>query len=62
VQIYDPGDPELPEAIKSIQFAETAFGVTTAWEERIKRYEESTEARSKEFAAHFQDQIFRLRY
>lgn len=56
MRVYAPGDPEVPEAIKSIRFAETAFGVTTAWEERIKRYEECTEVRSREFEAHFEDQ------
>jgi carbonic anhydrase/acetyltransferase-like protein (isoleucine patch superfamily) len=57
VQVFDPGDPKVPAAIKSIRFAKTAFGVKTAWEERIKRYEETTEVRSKEFASHFEDQI-----
>jgi carbonic anhydrase/acetyltransferase-like protein (isoleucine patch superfamily) len=57
VQVYAPGDPALPAAIKAIGFTKTAFGVDAVWEERIERYQAVTEVRSDEFAAHFQDRI-----
>ncbi len=57
VKIYAPGDEELPEAIKSANFARTAFGVQTAWEDRISRYRETAEVRSEEFGAHLEDDV-----
>jgi carbonic anhydrase/acetyltransferase-like protein (isoleucine patch superfamily) len=57
VRIYGPNDPELPGAIKSVRFSDAAFGVKTSWEDRITRYQEATEVRSKEFGAHFEDEI-----
>jgi carbonic anhydrase/acetyltransferase-like protein (isoleucine patch superfamily) len=53
---YAPGDPSLPEAIKSVGFAGRAFGVSTAWEDRIARYRETAEVRSEEFGAHADDE------
>ena len=38
-------------------FARTAFGVRTAWEDRVARYREAAEVRSAEFAAHFEDTV-----
>lgn len=55
VKIYAPGDEDLAEAIRSANFARTAFGVETAWEDRATRYKETAEVRSREFGAHFQD-------
>jgi carbonic anhydrase/acetyltransferase-like protein (isoleucine patch superfamily) len=52
VSTYAPGDPELAEAIKGVGFAGRAFGVTTAWEDRVARYREIAEVRSEEFGAH----------
>ena len=37
-------------------FAGRAFGVSTAWEDRIARYREIAEVRSKEFGAHSHDE------
>ena len=56
-RVYAPGDPELPEAIKGVGFAQVAFGVDAAWEDRISRYEHVAEVRSAEFAAHAGDEI-----
>lgn len=53
---YAPGDPSLPEAIKAIGFADRAFGVHTAWEDRSVRYRKVTEVRSEEFGAHARDE------
>ena len=57
LRLYEPGDEGLPEAIKSVNFARTAFGVRTAWEERVARYRESAEVRSREFGAHLEDTV-----
>jgi hypothetical protein len=55
--VYAPGDPALPEAIKSVGFAKVAFGVEAEWEDRINRYERMTEIRSAGFGAHGDDEI-----
>ena len=55
VEIHAPGDKGLEEAVKSANFAQTAFGVQSDWEDRKSRYRESTEVRSREFGAHFGD-------
>src|SRR5215218_6955408 len=57
LQVYAPGDEGLPEAIRSTNFAQTAFGVRTAWENRIQRYKETAEVRSREFGAHREDTV-----
>jgi carbonic anhydrase/acetyltransferase-like protein (isoleucine patch superfamily) len=57
LQVYAPGDEELPEAIKSANFAQTAFGVRTAWENRIQRYRETAEVRAEEFGSHLDDTV-----
>lgn len=57
IEIYAPGDEGLEEAIKSANFARTAFGVRTAWEDRISRYRETAEVRSEEFGAHLEDSV-----
>lgn len=57
IEIYAPGDEGLEEAIKSASFARTAFGVQTAWEDRISRYRETAEVRSEEFGAHLEDSV-----
>lgn len=57
VRVYAPGDEELPEAIKAANFARTAFGVRTAWEDRVTRYRETTEVRSEEFGVHSGDVV-----
>jgi carbonic anhydrase/acetyltransferase-like protein (isoleucine patch superfamily) len=56
VAAYAPGDPELPAAIKAVGFARRAFGVEAAWEDRLSRYRQATEVRSREFAAHLDDE------
>lgn len=53
---YAPGDPLLPQAIKSVGFAGRAFGVSTAWEDRVTRYRQIAEVRSEEFGAHLDDE------
>jgi carbonic anhydrase/acetyltransferase-like protein (isoleucine patch superfamily) len=56
VRLLPPADPAaLAEAIRSTGFARLAFGVETAWEDRITRYEQVAEVRSEEFAAHADD-------
>jgi carbonic anhydrase/acetyltransferase-like protein (isoleucine patch superfamily) len=57
LEVYAPGDEGLPEAIRSVQFARAAFGVQTAWEDRVLRYREATEVRSEEFGSHSEDVI-----
>ena len=57
LRVYAPGDEELPEAIRSVNFARTAFGVQTAWEDRVARYRETAEVRSEEFGEHAGDVI-----
>ena len=58
LQVFAPGDEGLPEAIRSTNFARTAFGVKTEWEDRIQRYKETAEVRSEEFGSHFDDTVF----
>jgi carbonic anhydrase/acetyltransferase-like protein (isoleucine patch superfamily) len=57
LQVYAPGDEGLPEAIRSANFARTAFGVRTAWEDRIQRYRETAEVRAEEFGSHLDDTV-----
>jgi carbonic anhydrase/acetyltransferase-like protein (isoleucine patch superfamily) len=58
VRVYPPDDPAaLAEAVRSAGFARLAFGVEAAWEDRVTRYEQATEVRSAEFAAHAGDVI-----
>ncbi len=39
VELYGPDDKEaLAEAIRSVGFAKSAFGVETRWEDRVARY------------------------
>jgi carbonic anhydrase/acetyltransferase-like protein (isoleucine patch superfamily) len=57
-RIYAPSQhEEMAQAIKEVGFAARAFGVTTAWEDRATRYREIAEVRSREFAAHFDDEV-----
>lgn len=42
---------------RRLAFAEQAFGIKTAWEDRAMRYRETAEVRSREFAAHSDDEI-----
>jgi carbonic anhydrase/acetyltransferase-like protein (isoleucine patch superfamily) len=57
LRVYAPGDEDLPEAVKSADFARTAFGVRTAWEDRISRYRETAEVRAQEFGSHLGDEV-----
>jgi carbonic anhydrase/acetyltransferase-like protein (isoleucine patch superfamily) len=57
LQVYAPGDEGLAEAIRSANFAQTAFGVKTAWEDRIQRYRETAEVRAEEFGSHLDDTV-----
>jgi carbonic anhydrase/acetyltransferase-like protein (isoleucine patch superfamily) len=57
LRVYAPGDEQLPEAIRSASFARTAFGVRTAWEDRVSRYREITEVRAQEFGNHLGDEV-----
>jgi carbonic anhydrase/acetyltransferase-like protein (isoleucine patch superfamily) len=57
LRVYAPGDEGLPEAIRSANFAQTAFGIRTAWEDRIQRYRETAEVRAEEFGSHLDDTI-----
>ncbi len=58
VRILPPDDPEaLGEAVRSTGFARLAFGVEAIWEDRVARYEQTAEMRSREFAAHADDVV-----
>ena len=58
IRLYSPDEKDaLDDAIKTIQFAKTAFGVEAQWKDRISRYRQSTEVRSKEFESHFDDTV-----
>ena len=58
MKVYSPEEKDaLANAIKSIGFAKTAFGVEAQWEDRLSRYRQSTEVRSKEFESHFDDVV-----
>lgn len=60
IKLHSPAEKEaLADAIRSIGFAKIAFGVETSWEDRLRRYREIAEVRSKEFGAHFDDLILR---
>jgi carbonic anhydrase/acetyltransferase-like protein (isoleucine patch superfamily) len=58
VRVVSADDPVvLAEAVRSTGFAQLAFGVQAAWEDRIARYEQVAEVRSEEFAAHVDDVV-----
>lgn len=58
LELYGTEDADaIAEAIKSTGFAESAFGVKAAWEDRAARYRESTEVRAREFESHFEDAV-----
>jgi carbonic anhydrase/acetyltransferase-like protein (isoleucine patch superfamily) len=57
LRVYAPGDEQLPGAIRSAGFARTAFGVQTAWEDRVSRYREIAEVRAQEFGNHRRDEV-----
>jgi carbonic anhydrase/acetyltransferase-like protein (isoleucine patch superfamily) len=48
---------EMTDAVRQVNFAASAFGIETDWEDRITRYEQIAEVRSREFAAHTNDEI-----
>jgi carbonic anhydrase/acetyltransferase-like protein (isoleucine patch superfamily) len=56
-RVYAPGDPGLPDAIRQVNFAATAFGVEAEWTDRINRYERIAEVRAEQFGAHRQDTV-----
>jgi carbonic anhydrase/acetyltransferase-like protein (isoleucine patch superfamily) len=56
--LYSPADQEaLAAAIQAFGFARTAFGVDAPWEDRVARYRQVTEVRSREFDSHAHDTI-----
>ncbi|MBE1580302.1 gamma carbonic anhydrase family protein [Amycolatopsis roodepoortensis] len=57
VRLLAAGDPALPDAIREVGFAETAFGATATWTDRIRRAEHATETRSAELGAHRDDVV-----
>jgi carbonic anhydrase/acetyltransferase-like protein (isoleucine patch superfamily) len=58
VKLYSPDERDaLSSAIKSVGFSKIAFGVEAKWEDRISRYRQVAEVRSKEFENHFNDII-----
>jgi carbonic anhydrase/acetyltransferase-like protein (isoleucine patch superfamily) len=59
LRLFAPGDPAATEAIGKLGFSRIAFGIDTAWTDRIQRYEQITEVRAAEFAAHAQDEPVR---
>ncbi len=57
-EVFGPDRPdELAAAIAGVGFADAAFGVRTAWTDRVSRYWEATEVRSAEYAAHADDEV-----
>jgi carbonic anhydrase/acetyltransferase-like protein (isoleucine patch superfamily) len=57
-RLLPPDDPQaLGEAVRSTGFARLAFGVEAVWEDRVARYEQTAEVRSREFAAHADDVV-----
>jgi carbonic anhydrase/acetyltransferase-like protein (isoleucine patch superfamily) len=58
VRLFSPNQrEELIEAIKAVGFARIAFNAEGVWEERITRYRQATETRSKEFENHLNDAV-----
>jgi carbonic anhydrase/acetyltransferase-like protein (isoleucine patch superfamily) len=58
IKLYSPDEKDtLTHAIKSIGFAKVAFGAEAQWDDRLLRYKQTTEIRSKEFESHFDDVI-----
>lgn len=58
IRLYSPDEKKaLADAIKSVGFAKIAFGAQARWEDRLSRYRESTEIRSKEFESHLGDVV-----
>ena len=58
VEVFGPDRPdELAAAIAGVDFADAAFGVRTAWTDRVTRYREAAEVRSAEYAAHADDEV-----
>lgn len=56
VRVVPPDDQvAMGEAVRSTGFAQLAFGVEGAWEDRVARYQQAAEVRSEEFAAHADD-------
>ncbi|NYH91766.1 hypothetical protein [Actinopolymorpha rutila] len=47
---------EAAAAVRDAGLAAAEFGVSADWEDRLRRYEAATEARSAEFAAHRDDE------
>jgi carbonic anhydrase/acetyltransferase-like protein (isoleucine patch superfamily) len=57
-QILSPDQADqVAAAIRDTNFAAAAFGVQAAWDDRISRYEQTTEVRVAEFGAHHNDEI-----
>ncbi|MHA6618313.1 gamma carbonic anhydrase family protein [Pseudonocardia sp. DLS-67] len=59
VRLVAPGDPALPDAVREVGFAETAFGATAQWADRSRRAEHATRIRSAEFSVHREDEVLR---
>jgi carbonic anhydrase/acetyltransferase-like protein (isoleucine patch superfamily) len=58
VEVFGPDRAEeLAAAIADVGFADAAFGVRTAWTDRVTRYREAAEVRSAEYAAHVDDEV-----
>jgi carbonic anhydrase/acetyltransferase-like protein (isoleucine patch superfamily) len=58
VKLYGPDEKgALADAIKSVGFAKIAFGADAKWDDRLSRYRQATETRSKEFESHFGDTV-----
>ncbi len=57
LELFAPTDAGIGAAIKAVGFAERAFGVQAAWEDRAERYRQSTEVRAIELGSHFEDVV-----
>jgi carbonic anhydrase/acetyltransferase-like protein (isoleucine patch superfamily) len=57
LRVLAAGSDEVPDAIRGIDFAGVAFGIDSAWTDRVDRYERSAEVRVQEFGAHADDEL-----
>jgi carbonic anhydrase/acetyltransferase-like protein (isoleucine patch superfamily) len=48
---------EVAAAIREVNFAGAAFGISSTWDDRTARYEQAAEVRVAEFGAHVDDEV-----
>ncbi len=58
VQLFSPDQKqEIGKAIMSVGFAKVAFNIDVSGKSKAEIYKETTLVRSKEYEAHFSDQV-----